>query len=101
MLQRAISRPGGQACNSVPCRLVDRHGRKATAKAGVWAENVWVREQYGKVCQMESHGWLPIPDAMQVCVFTAPLFSAFCALACYGLVKEVGEVAGGTVFWEL
>ncbi len=31
----------------------------------------------------------------QVCVFTAPLFSAFCALACYGLVREVrGDGAG-------
>jgi hypothetical protein len=35
-----------------------------------------------------------LPDA-QVCVFTAPLFSSFCALACYGLVREVrGDGAG-------
>ncbi|KAL6746882.1 oligosaccharyl transferase [Haematococcus lacustris] len=39
---------------------------------------------------------LNIPVHVQeVCVFTAPLFSAFCALACYGLVREVrGEGAG-------
>lgn len=31
----------------------------------------------------------------QVCVFTAPLFSAFCALSAYGLVNEVrGQGAG-------
>lgn len=41
----------------------------------------------------------------QVCVFTAPLFSAFCALACFGLVREVGAAGaalagtlGGHVF---
>jgi hypothetical protein len=35
----------------------------------------------------------------QVCVFTAPLFSAFCALAAYGLVKECRDTGGGgTVF---
>jgi len=32
---------------------------------------------------------------VQVCVFTAPLFSAFCALATYAFVKEVrGQGAG-------
>jgi hypothetical protein len=44
-----------------------------------------------------ANGWHRFPDFMQVCVFTAPLFSAFCALACYGLVKEVGGVAGSQV----
>ena len=33
----------------------------------------------------------------QVCVFTAPLFSAFCALAAYLFVKEIrGQGAGLT-----
>jgi len=32
---------------------------------------------------------------VQVCVFTAPLFSAFCALATYAFVKEIrGQGAG-------
>lgn len=35
------------------------------------------------------------PRPAQVCVFTAPLFSALCALACYGLVAEArGRGAG-------
>ena len=34
---------------------------------------------------------------LQVCVFTAPLFSAFCALAAYLFVKEIrGQGAGLT-----
>eukprot|EP00197_Chlamydomonas_leiostraca_P007871 CAMPEP_0202860940 /NCGR_PEP_ID=MMETSP1391-20130828/2496_1 /ASSEMBLY_ACC=CAM_ASM_000867 /TAXON_ID=1034604 /ORGANISM="Chlamydomonas leiostraca, Strain SAG 11-49" /LENGTH=750 /DNA_ID=CAMNT_0049540229 /DNA_START=40 /DNA_END=2292 /DNA_ORIENTATION=+ len=37
---------------------------------------------------------IPI-NIQEVCVFTAPLFSAFCALACFGLVREVrGDGAG-------
>lgn len=31
----------------------------------------------------------------QVCVFTAPLFSAFCSLAAYGLVKEAKSEGAG------
>ena len=39
----------------------------------------------------------PVPPPLQVCVFTAPLFSAFCAAATYGLVKEVrGVLFGGS-----
>jgi len=39
---------------------------------------------------------LNIPVHVQeVCVFTAPFFSAFCALACYGLVREVRGVGAG------
>jgi len=40
--------------------------------------------------------WLRIPIHVQeVCVFTAPLFSAFCALATYFFMKEVrGKGAG-------
>jgi len=39
---------------------------------------------------------LNIPIHIQeVCVFTAPLFSALCALACYGLVREVRGVGAG------
>jgi len=34
---------------------------------------------------------------MQVCVFTAPLFSAFCALAAYGLVSESRSEGAGLV----
>ena len=30
-------------------------------------------------------------DVQEVCVFTAPLFSAFCSLAAYGFVKEVKD----------
>lgn len=38
-------------------------------------------------------------DVQEVCVFTAPLFSAFCSLATYGFVKEVkGKVID---FYEL
>eukprot|EP00195_Chlamydomonas_chlamydogama_P017867 CAMPEP_0202894230 /NCGR_PEP_ID=MMETSP1392-20130828/3670_1 /ASSEMBLY_ACC=CAM_ASM_000868 /TAXON_ID=225041 /ORGANISM="Chlamydomonas chlamydogama, Strain SAG 11-48b" /LENGTH=778 /DNA_ID=CAMNT_0049578859 /DNA_START=103 /DNA_END=2439 /DNA_ORIENTATION=+ len=37
---------------------------------------------------------IPI-HVQEVCVFTAPLFSAFCALACYGLVKEIRGVGAG------
>lgn len=33
----------------------------------------------------------------KVCVFTAPLFSAFCALATYGFVKEVRDKGSGLV----
>lgn len=34
-------------------------------------------------------------SCLQVCVFTAPLFSAFCALATYAFVKEIrGQGAG-------
>lgn len=33
--------------------------------------------------------------AVQVCVFTAPLFSAFCALATYGLVSECRSDGAG------
>ncbi len=32
---------------------------------------------------------------MQVCVFTAPLFSALCALATYGLVRECRSPGAG------
>jgi dolichyl-diphosphooligosaccharide--protein glycosyltransferase len=32
---------------------------------------------------------------LQVCVFTAPLFSAFCAWAAYGLVKECRSEGAG------
>ena len=36
-------------------------------------------------------------ESAQVCVFTAPLFSAFCALAAYLFVKEIrGQGAGLT-----
>ena len=36
-------------------------------------------------------------ESVQVCVFTAPLFSAFCALAAYLFVKEIrGQGAGLT-----
>nr|ADB65765.1 oligosaccharyl transferase [Dunaliella salina] len=39
---------------------------------------------------------LNIPIHIQeVCVFTAPLFSALCALACYGLVREVRGTGAG------
>lgn len=37
---------------------------------------------------------IPVP-LQEVCVFTAPLFSAFCALATYGLVKEVKNESAG------
>ncbi|KIZ00091.1 dolichyl-diphosphooligosaccharide--protein glycosyltransferase [Monoraphidium neglectum] len=41
---------------------------------------------------------LNIPIHVQeVCVFTAPLFSAFCALAAYGLVKECRSEGAGLV----
>lgn len=33
--------------------------------------------------------------ALQVCVFTAPLFSAFCSLAAYGLVSECRDTGAG------
>jgi len=33
--------------------------------------------------------------SMQVCVFTAPLFSAFCALTTYFLAKEVRNQGAG------
>jgi 4-amino-4-deoxy-L-arabinose transferase-like glycosyltransferase len=33
--------------------------------------------------------------AVQVCVFTAPLFSAFCSLAAYGLVSECYSTGAG------
>ncbi|KAG2484889.1 hypothetical protein HYH03_016370 [Edaphochlamys debaryana] len=40
--------------------------------------------------------WLNIPIHVQeVCVFTAPLFSAFCALACYGLVSQCRSHGAG------
>lgn len=35
----------------------------------------------------------------QVCVFTAPLFSAFCAIATYLFMKEVGGVGVGVWGW--
>lgn len=37
---------------------------------------------------------IPI-HVQEVCVFTAPLFSAFCALAAYGLVKECRDTGAG------
>ena len=40
--------------------------------------------------------WLNIPIHVQeVCVFTAPLFSGFCALATYGFMKEVRSPGAG------
>lgn len=39
---------------------------------------------------------LNIPTHVQeVCVFTAPLFSAFCALAAYGFMREVRGTGAG------
>lgn len=35
--------------------------------------------------------------SMQVCVFTAPLFSAFASLAAYGFVKEIRNEGAGLV----
>lgn len=35
--------------------------------------------------------------SVQVCVFTAPLFSAFAALAAYGFVKEIRSEGAGLV----
>jgi asparagine N-glycosylation enzyme membrane subunit Stt3 len=32
---------------------------------------------------------------LQVCVFTAPLFSSFCSLAAYGLVSECWDTGAG------
>ena len=37
------------------------------------------------------------PPPLQVCVFTAPLFSAFCALSAYGLVSECRSDGAGLV----
>lgn len=37
---------------------------------------------------------IPI-HVQEVCVFTAPLFSAFCSLAAYGLVKECRDTGAG------
>ncbi|KAI8469243.1 MAG: Oligosaccharyl transferase STT3 subunit-domain-containing protein [Monoraphidium minutum] len=39
---------------------------------------------------------IPI-HVQEVCVFTAPLFSAFCALSAYGLVKEARSEGAGLV----
>lgn len=54
---------------------------------------------------MFSFSWVQIPfqlpnrgrggGAVQVCVFTAPLFSAFCSLAAYGLVSECYSTGAG------